>query len=205
MIPVTKPMLARMLLEDLIEQSNEDMETAVRRFHAAGITPELIDNLRRRPVQDIVEITTHPESLGITYSIDAKRINGYFALIDMRKRDGELGDFEYFVKNGAEQNFICRLFGKSIEEVRELASLFPKASSKMPPDESLRDEIHEVWAHLCSNANMDIRQRIRELHQVFPDWSIASLLKTINEFTEFKSSALWLDSEIAAEIPSAGN
>ena len=90
--------------------------------------------------------------------------------------------------------------------MREPASLFPKTSSKLPP-EKLRDEIHDVWAQLCSDKNMDMRKRIRALHQEFPDWSIASLVKTLHEFTDFKSSVLWLDSEIATdtEIPAAGN
>ena len=155
-------------------------------------------------MQDIIEITEHPEVLGISYSVDAKRIIGYLALIDLRKKDGELGDFEYFVKNGAEQNFICRLFGKSIEEVRHLASLFPRTSSKRPPD-SLCEEINVEWSRLCSVPDMDMRQRIRALHQKFSMWSITSLLKAVYEFTGFKSTTQWLDSEIAAEIPAAGN
>ena len=203
MIPVTTSTAARAVLVGIIEQSNDDLSRTVEMLHGAGISPEFIDNLRNRSMQDIIEITAHPENLGIRCSIDAKRIIGYFALIDMRKKDGELGDFEYFVKNGAEQNFICRLFGKSIEEVRYLASLFPKMSSKRPP-ENLCEEIHEEWANLCSDPNMDMRHRIRALHQKFSEWSITSLLKAVYEFTGFKSTTQWLDSEIAAEIPVAG-
>ena len=95
-MPVRNPATVHRILEDLIELSETDMDTLIKKYE---MDPELIDQLRKRPARDIINVASHPERLGIVIAFQDARIIGHFKLNDMRDSDAE--DFEYFVRNGA--------------------------------------------------------------------------------------------------------
>ena len=188
---VTSPALARMLLEHIIERTEDDIDGVL----FEGVDAELVDMLRHRPARDIIKLSLHPERLGLVFAFDKKAIIRGLMQIEAKGRDA--AQFEYFLCNGASLDVIARLFHLPAETVRTQRALLlpPEAISvrEKMPEARVRDEIHRKWAQL---SDLPLRERLLALHQAFDGWSIDTLCRVLREFDEFANTVQWLDSEI---------
>lgn len=184
MMLVTNAALAEDVLAHLIEKTDTDMDALLKE----GVSAELIDMLRHRTVRDLREVAARPEHLGIRIVVDERKIIGSFMQLDARRNDAE--QFEYFVRNGGSPKVGARLFNKLEDDVRQAIHIFGKKASlrdTMPP-EAMRTEIHEAWARIKADAKetgmLGFRKNLREVHDLFPDYTIHALLKVLSEFIE---------------------
>ncbi|WP_234383654.1 STY4526/YPO1902 family pathogenicity island replication protein [Paracidovorax avenae] len=110
-----------------------------------GCDAELIDGLRRRSSRDLLDLASRMREWRVSFSpIEMRQhLNG----IDRQRRDNEL--CEYFIKNGASQPLVARLFSRSATEIRRLRDILVGGGAggrtRLPRDLSVRDEIHREW------------------------------------------------------------
>jgi Protein of unknown function (DUF2857) len=185
MLRVKDPTLKRLLLEHMVEQleaGGDDLDALL----TAGVDPELLDLLRRRSARDFIAVAQMDLFVPSAF-FDNDILKGCLQRIDSRRRDDELR--EYFVSHGAPMSMLNEVFKLSRDEARRLRTLLvPQGthigSPKMPAVQE-RQPIHEAWAQLeRTQGSTSLRERVYELHQRFPDFSIAALWATVNEFAE---------------------
>ncbi|WP_081483833.1 STY4526/YPO1902 family pathogenicity island replication protein [Paracidovorax oryzae] len=149
-----------------------------------GCDAELIDGLRRRSSRDLLDLAARMREWRVSFSpIEMRQhLNG----IDRQRRDSEL--CEYFIKNGASQPLVARLFSKSATEIRKLRDILVGGGAggrtRLPRDLSVRDEIHREWYEIsrAGSGMTSLRDRLYKLHLKFSEYSIDTLYSTIREF-----------------------
>ncbi|GKS73337.1 DUF2857 family protein [Acidovorax sp. SUPP950] len=149
-----------------------------------GCDAELIDGLRRRTSRDLLDLASRMRQWRVSFS--PWEMRQHLEGIDRQRRDDEL--CEYFIKHGASQPLIARLFSRSAMEIRKLREILvgggARGRSRLPSDLGVRDEIHRAWYEITRPGSgvMSLRDNIYRLHVKFSDYSIDTLYSTIREF-----------------------
>lgn len=184
MFNIINPTIKRILLEHLVEQVDTG---GLDSLLASGFSPELIDDLRKRPTRDFFH-AAQAEGLSIKVTIDTQKLMSCLWMRDRARRDEMLK--EYFVRHGASIILLRTLFTLSKQELQRLRvelDLTEKATNGRPrlPPTSIRDHIHNEWHAICHTFKDEPeRERLWRLHQKFPAYSIASLHRCTDEFKE---------------------
>ena len=184
MFNIINTTIKRMVLEHLVEQVDSGgLDTLL----ASGFSPELIDDLRKRPTRDFFHAAQF-EGLAIKVSIDTQKLKTCLWMRDRARRDEMLK--EYFVRHGASIILLRTLFTLSKQELQRLRielDLTEKATNGRPrlPPTAIRDQIHSEWHAICLTFKDEPeRERLWRLHQKFPTYSIASIHRCTDEFKE---------------------
>lgn len=184
MLNIEDPTIKRLVLEHVMEQADSG---GLDKLLVSGFCPELIDDLRSRPLRDFSRAVQF-DSLSIKVSIDTQKLTSCLYMHDRARRDEMLK--EYFVRHGASIILLRTLFTLSKQELQRLRvdlDLAEKAITGRPrlPPTSIRDHIHNEW-HAISHTFKDEpeRERLWRLHQKFPAYSIASIHRCTDEFKE---------------------
>lgn len=184
MFNIINTTIKRMVLEHLVEQVDSG---GLDSLLASGFSPELIDDLRKRPTRDFFHAAQF-EGLAIKVSIDTQKLKTCLWMRDRARRDEMLK--EYFVRHGASIILLRTLFTLSKQELQRLRielDLTEKATNGRPrlPPTAIRDQIHSEWHAICLTFKDEPeRERLWRLHQKFPTYSIASIHRCTDEFKE---------------------
>jgi Protein of unknown function (DUF2857) len=187
MFNIINTTIKRMVLEHLVEQVDSG---GLDSLLANGFSPELIDDLRKRPTRDFFH-AAQVEGLAIKVSIDTQKLMSCLWMRDRARRDEMLK--EYFVRHGASIILLRTLFTLSKQELQRLRvelDLTEKATNGRPrlPPTAIRDHIHCEWHAIChSFKDEPERERLWRLHQKFPTYSMASIHRCTDEFKELGS------------------
>lgn len=176
-IPITSQSLLLLVLAYIIDQiESGDTEALIE----AGMLPEHLMRLRQCTMADLNQVA---QATGVAVvQVDAGRLMTTLAARDRRQQQSE--DLAQLAKAGAPTNLLSKLFGISQGEadshVAALGILRKRGRVVLPPV-SVRDQIHQWWA---VNPFSDLPQEKRWLacHEAFPDYSVAVLFATVNEF-----------------------
>lgn len=189
MFNINNPTIKRILLEHVVEQvESGNLDSLL----ASGFDPELIDDLRKRPMKDFNH-AAQLGSLAFHVNFDTQALKRCLWMYDRARRDEMLK--EYFVRHGASITLLRSLFTLSKQELQRLRvelDLADKAMSGRPrlPPTSVRDHVHNEWHAICLTFKTEPeRERLWRLHQKFPAYSITSLHRCTDEFKEFGESA----------------
>lgn len=164
-----------------------DTEDGLDRLLREGCPAELLDDLRQRKARDLVEVAGRLRSMTILLSVD--EIRGELHRLDRIREDQEL--FEYFILNGASRNMICEMWKRTHEDVASMRkSLLPTGGASpgrtpLPKDDAVREEVHRAWAEIRKeDPGASRRRHLFQLHQRFQEFSIDTLVCTLDEFQE---------------------
>ena len=184
MINISDPTLTKMLLEHVVEQAEAG---GLDQLLASGLRPELVDDLRQRPLRDFFYAARNG-GLAMSVQFDIKNLEACLWRRDIAKHTETLK--EYFVRHGASIEMLRSLFTLSKQELQrlrtelDLSKVGPNGRPRMPPA-SIRDKIHQRWHAIGqSQPNSHQRDRLCSLHQEFSSFSIAALHRVITEFDE---------------------
>lgn len=189
MLAINDPTLKRFVLEHLVQQVDLG---GLDKLLAAGFSPELLDDLRKRPLRDFVH-AVQSEDVVINVSIDTQRLSACLWMCDRKRRDDMLT--EYFVRNGASIVMLRTMFTMPKQELQRLRvelDMAEKATNGRPrlPPTSVRDYIHNAWHEICRQfADEPERERLWRLHQKFPAYSLSSIHRCTDEFSEQEEAA----------------
>lgn len=189
MININDPMLTKLLLEHVVELAEGG---GLDQILASGVQPELVDDLRQRPVRDFFYAARNG-GLTMSVQIDTQNLQACLWRRDIAKHTETLK--EYFIRHGASIELLRSLFTLSKQELQRLRTELdlskdgPNGRPRMPPS-AVRDVIHQKW-HAISQAHPDAHERDRlwSLHQEFSAFSIAALHRVITEFDDRRSFA----------------
>lgn len=188
MINISDPTLTKMLLEHVVEQAEAG---GLDQLLASGFRPELVDDLRQRPLRDFFYAARNG-GLAMSVQIDIKNLEACLWRRDIAKHTETLK--EYFIRHGASIELLRSLFTLSKQELQrlrtelDLSKAGPNGRPRMPPA-SIRDKIHQKWHDIGQSApNSHERDRLSALHKEFSAFSIAALHRVITEFDDSKST-----------------
>lgn len=164
-----------------------DTEEGLDQLLQQGCSASLLDDLRQRKARDLVEVAGRLRTMRILLS--AAEIQGELHRLDRLREDQEL--FEYFVIHGASRNMICELWKRTHDEVASMRkSLLPSGGASpgrtpLPKNPEVRATIQQAWNEMeKAQPEASHRSRLHQLHQMFPDYSIDTLVSTLNEFEQ---------------------
>ena len=184
MFKISNATVKRIVLEHLVEQVDSG---GLDGLLASGFSPELIDDLRKRPARDFMH-AAQSENFAIKVSFDTERLMACLWMRDRARRDEMLK--EYFVRHGAPIILLRTLFTLSKQELQRLRGeldLVEKSANGRPrlPPTAVRDAIHNEWYAICRTFKEEPeRERLWRLHQKFQSYSIASIHRCTDEFKE---------------------
>lgn len=182
-IPVDDDGLKRALLDYLIRMIADGH---IDPLLEAGLSPELLDDLRNRPVRDIQKVAQM--SLGVMLKLEPTSLSTALMRLDAMTRNQVL--LEYYIKNGAAPDLLTRLFKVSDADQRALREMLCGDSGRRGrpamPEPSEREAIHATWSRL-EGVSEDPREQYFMLHQAHPDHSIATLWAVVHEFADEQS------------------
>lgn len=141
-----------------------------------GFSPEHLDKLRRLPTMEIARLIADDKPL-VHITVDSTRIDKAFRALSQNKKDAELQD--EFIRHGASASMMFQLFRMSRRQVTAQRTLLcVKSEDGRPclPDEKGQHEIYRAWKRL---KHPNIRERYRELHEVFPGVPLAVLYAVV--------------------------
>jgi Protein of unknown function (DUF2857) len=144
----------------------------------------LRDKLRELSLADIERLAKNA-ALELALRFDSDQL--FWSLHTSNRKREERTLLEYFVRNGAPRTLIHRLFRTSkhqIQALRGSLQLPPPKGRPSLPCERVRDAITAAWSRLVT-ASDDERVAYYELHQLFQDFSLATLDAVVREFQSF--------------------
>ncbi|AOW13315.1 hypothetical protein LPB72_09690 [Hydrogenophaga crassostreae] len=184
MFNINNTTIKRMILEHLVERVDTG---GLDEILAAGFSPELLDDLRKRPSRDFF-YAAQTDGLTIRVQIDTKSLRTCLWTRDRAQRDEMLK--EYFIRNGASILLMRSLFTLSKHELHhyrvalDIAQKTATGRPRLPPT-AIRDRIHDAWFEICRSFREEPeRERLWRLHQTFSAFSIASLHRCTDEFKD---------------------
>lgn len=104
MINISDPTLTKMLLEHVVEQAEAG---GLDQLLASGLRPELVDDLRQRPLRDFFYAARNG-GLAMSVQFDIKNLEACLWRRDIAKHTETLK--EYFVRHGASIEMLRSLF-----------------------------------------------------------------------------------------------
>jgi len=184
MLNITDPTITKLLLEHVVEQAEAG---GLDQLLASGFRPELVDDLRKRPLRDFF-YAARQGGLAMSVDIDARSLEACLWRRDVAKHTETIK--EYFIRNGASIELLRELFTLSKQELQRLRTDFDLTKSgangrpRMPPT-SIRDKIHQEWhAIVHAHRNGHKRDHLWLLHQKYSAFSLSALHRVISEFGE---------------------
>ncbi|MDR2852917.1 MAG: DUF2857 domain-containing protein [Burkholderiaceae bacterium] len=185
-IPIDDPALSVSVITQLIRmvETTEGLDWLLE----AGCDPQLVDTVRHLKTRDLFEIA--PKIKGLLSVSLADLVMHVKRLLTIRN-DQEL--FEYFIRHGANNQFVAGLWKKSVTEVKEQRRLLIKGKDDssavdMRATPKLRANLHqriqETWYQIRANNAMALREQIHKLHQSFPDMTIDAVYRVASEFDD---------------------
>ncbi|MCR6480967.1 DUF2857 domain-containing protein [Variovorax sp. ZS18.2.2] len=182
-LPITNPMLQRMLLEHLVERIEND-PGCIDELLQQGVDPAFLDHIRHCKTRDLIAVA--PTLKNMFYSFSPPDVMWGMDRVERKRCDDKR--LEYFVLNGASRTILCDLFKLTAEEVRRLRNLLlggAQVGRARLPRVAIRDEIHRAWYTISKDPTPSHpRERAYRLHQQFPDLRIDSMEITLREFGE---------------------
>jgi hypothetical protein len=182
MLNINDPTLTKLLLEHLVEQAEDGN---LDNLLAKGLRPELVDDLRQRPLRDFYHATRHG-GLNIAIQIDIPKLEACLWRHDVARQTETLK--EYFIRNSASLDLLRTHFTLSKQELQRLRTELaltkagPNGRPRMPPA-AVRDKIHVRWHDIClANPDTHDRERLALLHMDFTAFSLTALHRVITEF-----------------------
>lgn len=182
MLNISDSTLTKLILEHLVEQAEGG---GLDQLLANGFRPELVDDLRQRPLRDFFYASRHG-GLAMSVQIDTKNLEACLWRRDAAKHEEILK--EYFIRNGASIELMRTLFTLSKQEQQrlrtelDLSKQGPNGRPRMPPA-TIRDKMHQVWHSIVqSNPQSNMRYCLSLLHQEFSAFSLTALHRVITEF-----------------------
>ena len=164
-----------------------DTESGLDELLHQGCSASLLDDLRNRKARDLVEVASRLRSVQIVVS--PTEIQGELHRLDRVREDQSL--FEYFVQHGASRQMICDLWKRTHEEVASMRkALLPGGSASagrtpLPKSPAVREAIHIAWDAINkADPGASQRQKLYQLHQRFAEYSIDTLVSTLDEFEQ---------------------
>jgi hypothetical protein len=187
-ININDPTLTKLLLEHMVEQAEAG---GLDDLLASGLRPELVDDLRQRPLRDFYYAAQHG-GLAMSVQIDVRALETCLWRRDQAKHTEMLK--EYFIRNGASIDLLRTLFTLSKQELQRYRSDLDLSKSgsngrpRMPPA-SIRDKIHQRWHDIVqAQPQSHDRYRLWLLHQDYSAYSISALHRVITEFDDNTSA-----------------
>ena len=164
---------------DVLEKFERD---DVDKLNEQGVTPELIDKLRKLSMSDAWHVTQR--NCGLSVSIDPAVFGAELNRLQLVKQSQAV--FEYFVKHGATAPMLTRLFNETPTRIRQMSSLLGPSEAgrpRMPPDD-VRTRIAADWAEICAaiaptEPNHE-RRRFMALHERWPNYLFRALDAVVN-------------------------
>jgi hypothetical protein len=163
------------------------IENAVRNqdcVQECGVEASELEALGNLPLSDLARLAALPEPR-ISIWLDGKQLAHGFRLLSHLKNQSQL--IAYFIKNGATTAMLSSLFRITSAEVatrRSALSVEPARKKPALPPVAAREEIQNSWHHI-RNKHKDVKPAPSdyfELHQAFPNYSLASLNASVHEF-----------------------
>lgn len=174
-VPIGDTAARMLLVTHFVAWLDGGCQARVSDLARVGLTPDLIDRLRRLSVADAMRLAARP--CGLTISVDCTEIQDQLGRVE-RQRD-ERAQFERFIGAGASPTLIGRLFAVSTVEVRRRRKLIAPhaAMGGRPrlPDEKERQEIQSAWLSLLGCTDLSERSRWLQLADLFPHVAIVAL------------------------------
>lgn len=146
---------------------------------ALGLSAEDVASLRQMTVADISRISATQAMVEIR--INPSRLRSAVAALTNAKRVSV--QITYLARAGAPATLLAELFRITVDEAQAHMAVLgmPRQAGRPPmPTTKVRDEIHAWWA---TNQKTPVCQRWMDLHQEWPDLSLATLNAVVNEFT----------------------
>ena len=183
-IQITDPTLKQAIMTHMIDRIDRG---GMDDLLAAGVDPDFIDELRRRSVRDLGEIS-RSDQLQLGVQIDPSVTRTCLARLDMRRRDQEL--MESFIRMGATADLLHKLFRMSKADFHSYRRMLTQGDSgfscgrtrQIP--EAERDEIHRVWSKLTADGTRSFRDCFTELFKQYPDVHVNALYLAVREYDE---------------------
>ena len=190
MLNISDSTLTKLILEHLVEQAEGG---GLDQLLANGIRPELVDDLRQRPLRDFFYASRHG-GLAMSVQIDIKGLEACLWRRDIAKQAEILK--EYYIRNGASLELLRTFFTLSKQELHRLRTELavmrggPNGRPRMPPA-AIRDKIHVTWhKFVTTHPGTPDRERLMYLHQEYQAFSITALHRVITEFDGEAMSAV---------------
>ena len=147
----------------------------IAQLPAIGLSPELVDRLRRLTVVDAMRVATAP--CGLTLLVDPGAMEAQLARVEGQQH--ERAQYEHFIRAGASPALVGRLFCVSAIQVRRkramIAPNLTVGGRPALPDEGQREAVRSRWRDLQQRAEMSERERYWALHEAFPDFLLVAL------------------------------
>ena len=189
MINISDPTLTKMLLEHVVEQAEAG---GLDELLASGLRPELVDDLRQRPLRDFFYAARHG-GLAMSVQIDIKTLEACLWRRDQARHTEMIK--EYYIRNGASIELLRTYFTLSKQELQryrcdlDLNRAGPNGRPRMPPA-TIRDKIHQRWHEIVqATPQGHERHRLWLLHHDYATYSISALHRVITEFNDTDGSA----------------
>ena len=155
-----------------------------------GCDPCVVDEMRQLKTRDMVELAAKIKSFQCSISIgelvaEVRRLKAVHS--DQRLR-------EYFVRHGAGRSLVADLWRMSMADVANLRRLLHSDGSTSGDLQSqcnsrLRDQIQAAWHEIRrSSPDQTLREHIYQLHQKFPNLTIACVYRAAREFDDDTTS-----------------
>lgn len=160
----------------VIYQAVQIVETgdvaAINNLIEMGFSPENLDKLRHLPTMEVARMLSDDMPL-VHVTVNSERIDQAFQAIATSKKDAEMQD--EFIRRGASASMMHQLFRMSRKQVSAQRALLCVAQEdgrpRLPPDE-MQHAVYRAWRKL---KQIPIRQRYLNLHDSFPDVTLAVL------------------------------
>lgn len=173
-IPVRDPSARAFLLSHLISALEASEQSNITQMFDAGITPGLLDALRRLTITDISRFAQ--SGVGMSISLDCRRLAQDLARFERSRQDR--GIFEDLIRAGATPGLLARLFGMPEAEVRRQRRVIAPESAKggrpRQPDDADLPQIDAAWRDLLRE-DLAERERYWRLAAAFPGYPLAAL------------------------------
>lgn len=183
MFQIKDPALKKLILLHLNELQEEG-DQGLDELLAGGVDADLLDVLRHRAARDF-SAAARMGQLVIKVVIDGPATAAVFRQVDSIRSVNEL--CEYFVRHGAPDALLERLFKLPRQEARRLRNLLAVEGRPPGPLKSLDPEvcrgIHETWLRVSrEHPQATWRDWLYQIHQVHPNHSFQEIWSALDKF-----------------------
>lgn len=156
-----------------VESGNVD---AINNLIEMGFSPANLDQIRHLPAMELARLIRDDHPL-VRVTVDSSRLDKAVQALSQSKKDAEMQD--EFIRRGASASMMYQLFRMSRKQVSAQRALLCVAREdgrpSLPPEEA-QHEIYRAW-HSLTHRN--IRQRYLDMHDQFPNVSLAVLYAVV--------------------------
>jgi hypothetical protein len=183
MFQIKDPALKKLILLHL-NDLQEDGDQGLDELLAGGVDADLLDALRHRPARDF-SAASRMGQLVIKVTIDGPATAACFRQVDSIRSVHEM--CEYFVRHGAPDSVLDKLFKLPRQEARRLRGLLTAKPRPPGPPKTLEPDvcrrIHETSERIRrEDPQASLRDWLYRLHQSYPQHSFLELWVALAQF-----------------------